>query len=491
MNDIYRINEFHNKLIDLSDDYEIQEDVNDFHCTYTQVFSIYKEFFENKLLPDPFIGKFDLKLSIQYSGFTIAYKDFLRRSIPDDERVKLSFRINKEKNLFNSQNHYVFFQMENFIEVLTKDNFVDFLKKNNTKINIYTNLNKSTVLENDFITVSSIYDLKDSTEFKKSSIPITSMQDVNDFYNILKKHTEKNVSDILCPLPLYFNESNNNSLEIREAFSLLFIRNFLKSTCTQIVDDGYHFNGSQSIFILDSDVFSPTNIDEVLLLYNFVFDKNKYIDKKEIFIQVFTIYLDDNSTLQHFDHLSKKIRITVENHFTSYIQNHVENFFNKRKDVQMEAFKAGVDAKHQTDKIIQNINYLLLGLLTASLTTVFTFFRGETFIFILAIIGHVVYFVLTGLINILNFRHKKSDIEKSFNNYVSEFSSLIPDEVGKIKDSQLTPALNRLRNSFITYIVFTILINILMILLILVMLNYYNTSIAELLNILRESKNSL
>lgn len=482
MNSINAINRYHKKLKEISQLISLTEDLDEFRGKYSEKFSVFKTFLlDNKEEISELIAKINLKISIEVECQTIYFKDIFKRSIHDDNDVNLSLFINKKVNLYNSSDHYVFFERSSLIQIIDQS-IITLFKNKIIKKNIYTHIDGSFSIDNGYIKFINIDTIKadDIEPSLKEELSDENLKTLTDFESIINKNTEKDISELLCPIVLFFENLKDNDLS--NSLSKQFICYFAKSTCSQVLDNYYSFKAMQNVSINKSFDSNPENLEEIYYLYNFIFDKDKYIDKKEIFLNVLTLYMNDSSNLSDLDKLSTKIRETVDSHFSSYIQNGIKQFFDQRKDIQKEAFNAAIDAKHQADKIIQNINLLMLGLLTASLSTIFTFFRGEVFIFLIAVLGHLLYFFLSATINIANFRHKKADIEDAFDSYVDHFSSLIPEEVNKIKKTHLVPALNRLRNSFIAYKIISLLLIILMSVVAYGIIIYYDLTIKEIID---------
>jgi hypothetical protein len=200
-----------------------------------------------------------------------------------------------------------------------------------------------------------------------------------------------------------------------------------------------------------SGFFEVKNIKRIYSLFELIYDDKRYMDKIEIVRHVFTLYLNDGDTIEELDKRFPKILKTVENNFQSYIQEKIEKFFNQRKDLEKEAREAAKEAKSSTDKITQQINVLMLTLITATFTSIFAYSKSGLVIFYLAILFHALYIFLALLINWFGYHNRSNEISVSFDNYSSNFSVLSSDKNTEIKEMYINKPIKKLRNIFCLY----------------------------------------
>jgi hypothetical protein len=387
----------------------------------------------------------------QLYNFTVKYDmRYLTRS---DLLKPLAYDTNKtctldficDKTALTNQNKNVlfFFSLDSFVKRITPKNRF-FLEPKKQKF-IFIPIDKT--VSNGFI------ELIPLDEF---SIHETYDTDINDEYyekvkkidEIIKEYTHLTNSNL--PTPFLFLINANNDY-IQKYFDRALFEVILHLLANKSGDNHFLFRGYQNVDLVLKDDFFPTNTEILLELFNFIYDKDKFLDKLEIFRNVLTLYIKDTDDISLLDKYLPKIRSTVEHHFTAYIQDKIEKFFDQRKDIVKEAYNAALEAKNYSDKIFQAINLSIIGIITAGLTGIFAYSRGDKFIFILALAFHGIYFLISWIVNFFNYNGKKEDIEKTFDSYTEQFSVLSEEEIKSIKSSYLEPALTRLKNILTLY----------------------------------------
>lgn len=344
--------------------------------------------------------------------------------------------------------------MSPFIEKLKENNY-DFFQVNKYQKFIFLPIKHN--YSNGIISLCTIQTFNEGENYlreieKKLLNRLTMTREIfKDYYSFEK-----------FPLPSIFKFDDVKETDIANVLNYNLVILTCKYIANKESDNTLIFKGFQNIELKIGNFFSPENASDFSFLFDLIADKEKFVDKVEITRNVFSLYLSDNDSIEKLDSIIKKVRGTIEDHFQAYIQKQIKDFFDQRKDLVKEAYSVAIEAKDVADKIINNINLMLIGLVTASLTGVFAFSKGDKFIFLLALVFHTMYFVINFIINIFHHKDKKYDIENSFDNYVAQFTILKEKEVEKIKNTYLMPAIKRLKNTLRWYIIISLILIILM-----------------------------
>lgn len=287
------------------------------------------------------------------------------------------------------------------------------------------------------------------------------------------KIIEEIFDDRVNPLTYYFKNRINDEL-LMNALNYKFLISVLQLLSNKVTNNGFVFKGYHHLEIGKSHYFKVLNPDKVLELLLFNMDEDKYNDKIEITRSVVTIYLSDEDNVEKFDRLLPKIIETIEIHFKAYINKQLDQFFDRRKEIVEEAHKAASTSREQTDKVISSINVTLIALITASLTSVFAYNRGDKFLFVIAIASHLIYFIISSIINYYSSKHKRNEIEVQFSNYCDEFAIIEQEQIDNIKDKYLLSSLNRLNGTLKLFKIITLLIIVLVFISLILVIYLYN-----------------
>lgn len=427
------------ELRTISTELEFEEDKDTVKVTFSSKMGDFISFAKKDWVQEG-VGTGQYHIMIKYEERAVLYKDLFTKKFQDDVDAFLIIRLNKKEKIYNGKESIlVYFNLGSFLDLLKKQDFDFFME---------TNLQKFIFLPINNHYFNGIINIRPLTDYNESESYSTRVHD--DLFTRLE--TIKEIyhdygSGIKLPTPLSLRFKDIKEKDMFNLFKYSEIIITCKYLANKCYEEKLIFKGYQSIELNKGEYFIPTNTRYFSRLFDFVFDQDKYVDKVEIARNVFSLYLSDDESLQDLDASMHKIQSTIEDHFTSYIQDKIKKFFDQRKDLVKEAYSAANEAKETSDKIIANINLLVLGLVTASLTGVFAYSKGDKFIFLLALIFHTLYFAISFTVNIINLRGKRPQIKKSFDDYVDQFSVLKSKEVEKIKSTYLEPALKRLSTS--------------------------------------------
>jgi hypothetical protein len=393
--------------------------------------------------------------TVKYDTRYLTRSDLLKPLAYDTNKIcTLDFVCNKTTLTKQNKNVLLFFSLDSFVNSITPKNEF-FLQPGKQKF-IFIPIDKS--VSNGFL---NLIPLEEFSFHNTYNIDISDeySDKVDQINNIIKEYTHLSNSNLPTPSLFVINTSNEN---IQKYFDRALFEVILHLLANKSGDNHFLFRGYHNVDIILQDDFFPKNTEILLELFNFIYDKDKFLDKLEIFRNVLTLYIKDTDDISLLDKYLPKIKSTVEHHFTAYIQDKIEKFFDQRKDIVKEAYNAALEAKNYSDKIFQAINLSIIGIITAGLTGIFAYSRGDKSIFILALAFHGIYFLISLIVNFFNYNGKKDDIEKTFNSYTEQFSVLSEEEIKSIKDSYLEPALNRLKNVLTAYCVISIILIVIM-----------------------------
>ncbi|WP_154988876.1 hypothetical protein [Priestia megaterium] len=443
------------ELKNLTSNYKIEETEENIKVTFSAKMNEFISFAQNSWV----IKDVDTKcyhIFVKYQDRTVSFKDLSIKTFDIEIPSTLTVRFNKKEKIYKDNNNIMlYFDLDSFIKLL-KDRVYNFFVEDTHEKFLFIPINNYYFNGNLHISPLKDYDNSKNYHVKAKETNINKIEAIKTI-----SYNHGFIEDFPTPLVFRFNEIQEEELSHVFHYAQVFtICNYLAN---RVDSDKLIFKGYQSIELKINEYFIPKNPRSFSRLFDFVFDEDKYTDKVEITRNVLSLYLSDHSTLQNLDELMHKVRITIEDHFGAYIQDKIKKFFDQRKDLVKEAYSSATEAKETSDKIIASINLLILGLVTASLTAIFAYSKGDRLIFLLALIFHTLYFLISFIVNFINLKGKGDIIEKSFQDYVDEFSILKEQEVKKIKSTYLKPAIKRLRSSFKWYIGISIFLIIVMV----------------------------
>ncbi|MFA2692928.1 hypothetical protein [Bacillus mycoides] len=371
-----------------------------------------------------------------------------KKSYDVNKKVTLDLKFPKQESLYaNNKDMLVFINLDSFINFLTENKLVDFLKGLNNKKTIFLPIDE--IADNEIV---NLYPLKsiDTLAEINTVIPDNIKEKLTESSSLYFKYMNKSHHDFIAN-PYIFHFSKISNIELKNAIDYTLFVSAMHFISNSSFNEQFIIKGYKNVEIKNQDAFTVKNASDLFNIFEFVYDKDKFVDKAEITRNIFSLYLNDEDNLSIVDVQLPKIRDTINTHFKTYIQKEIKEFFDQRKDLEKEAYNAAIEAKGETDKVVQSINLLLLGLITAALTGVFAYSKGEKFIFLLALSFHIIYILLTFFINNRNFSYKEADILASLEGYIKQFSVLTIEETTKIKETYINPAFKRLNDALNWY----------------------------------------
>ncbi|ASF38172.1 hypothetical protein CEH05_03220 [Halobacillus halophilus] len=424
-------------------------------------------------LKDEHITEDSLKITLEFSAspdeiYSIAENIDLKSLIDD---VQLNFNVNYKnaRNYSRSQfisnykylkedctvrinlnkqfsNGLVFFYKSKFCNEIVSDNF-KFIKVNNDKKSIVF-LPISNILENEYLTLVPLEDYKPS--YSHSIISEASQKKLSDYKYIINNMSS--IEEYHHPLPneLFFHNDIDDDL-VASSFNFALFKSITKLLANKEKNNNHIFTGYQTIDLISTTPFSPKNHKLYFLLFEFIFDKEKYFDKVEIARNVISLYQNDKDTLKALDENINRIHETVIDHFSAYVQNTIEKFFNSRKDIIKEAYESGLKIKEHTDKITQQINIIIIGIITAALSSFILYTRGGKWLASIVLVLHGVYFLISFLVNRRNYKDKGTELREAFDAYSFEFTTLKQEKIDEIKTKHIEPSILKFEGTYKLY----------------------------------------
>ncbi|WP_277726691.1 hypothetical protein [Bacillus paranthracis] len=449
-----------NELAKISTEQEYSENSDSIVVSFTGTFGDFQHFVKSYWEPYGTIDE-HIKILVTYDHRFLNPTMMNSKMAYDVHKIvtlKLSF--SKSDIIYaHYKDTLVFLNLNSFTKFINETKLMDFLKELDNKKFIFLPIDKG--YENGIIHLLPLKDIEFFTTFDKN-IPLDIKEKLDESSSLYFKYMNRIHSDFIAnPYVFHFSNVENTTLKQTLDYNLfLSTMHFISNWSSK---KKFIINGYKNVELTNQEFFCTKYANDLFNIFEFVYDKDKFVDKAEIARNIFSLYLNDEDKLDQVDLQLPKIYDTITTHFKTYIQKEIKEFFDQRKDVEKEAYNAAIEAKSETDKVVQSINLLLLGLITAALTGVFAYSKGEKLIFLLALLFHIIYITLTYFINNKNFSYKEADILASFNGYIKQFSVLTTEETNKIKKTYIEPAFIRLKNALLWYKWLVILLVLLLI----------------------------
>lgn len=402
----------------------------------------------------------------------------------DLEYISVSFKVLKHRYITDS-NLLFFYDLDCFNLFLSTDEFHKFINTNIEKqkfIFIPISENKN----NGYLNICPIQSLEidnqDSYSQKTDERLFDKIADTTELYSKYNSLSKDDKS--INPYLIHLNENIDNE-SLRNSLNHLQYKSISYYLSNKYSEINNHFLFKSKIDItINLDEFVPMNISIYFNLFELIYVEEKFNDKIELFKNTLVYYFKDNGNFSKFDELLPKIFKSYERNFQNYISKKIETFFDKRKDVEKEAYNAALQAKTEIDKIVTSINTLLLSVVTASLIGLVTYTRDNMKIFIISIGLHILYIFTVCLINSIHYRYSSEKIVEQFKKYIVHFSILDEIEVKEIENNTLTPTIDRHKNLLKIYKIIAVILILLLGYLAFSLLNNDNQLIIDVNNYL-------
>ncbi|WP_270619781.1 hypothetical protein [Paenibacillus macerans] len=365
------------------------------------------------------------------------YSSFLRLfeiGILENE-LELKLAINKKEYFSLSENVFLFFRLDSFLE--NCDVFKeDFLRLVNMSKKVIFYLPTEKHYSSNFLDIIPLNECSfQGAENQNAKI-------IHECTRVKNIHNENSNSE-LSIVPDFFSigkiEGSLKSWFDKNLFnsSLVFLSN-------KLIKEDQNFKviikGHKNIEIKFTPNHKVENAATLYKIYKFSIEEKHHNDKIEITRNIFTIYLETIDSTDNLDKMLLKIEKTISSHFSAYIQDSIKKFFNDRKDVIKEAHKHASDLKSETDKLLSYINTSLIGVITAIFSGAIGLSKGERWFLIVAFVLHLLLFLISYIFNRGFVEKRVDDILQLYKRYTANFVILANDELDEIESMYLTPA---------------------------------------------------
>ncbi|TKC19894.1 hypothetical protein [Robertmurraya kyonggiensis] len=420
----------------------------------------------------PFFAKKENQLLIK--GTEISFKfvidgsssfydeDFIKTSryIQNEQDILLTVSVNKKISFPLNNNELLFFDMEAFLShfKIENDKFISTLKAVDYEKTIHIYLPIDQLFQNHFVKVIPISD------FGNYNIQTLENKQLQEILHIKETREELTRVESWFPLPQIFSiETNQKMVNKRLNQNLFFVS--LMHIANKYKQNVFTIRGQKNLELTYDETFIPENASILYSIFKFSFGEEQTQDKLEITRNIITIYLHQE-TISQLDEQLDKMKQTIERHFSMYVQDKIKKFFDDTKDVIDLAHKYALEAREAADKIATNISTSIVALITAVFSGIVIMARGNFLFLVVALVLHILYFILSYSFN----RHfavkKKKDIHYIYDLTSENFSNIAPDEKEEIKKKYVTPAIQSIETNLKKYTWLTVALIVFMLALI-------------------------
>jgi cell division protein FtsB len=440
----------------------IEEQFDTLFVNYEESAIKYKEFFkkdDNK----EFLKDSTFSFKFQTQGSPSIYDEkFLETSlyIIDSDIITLTLSVNKIKAFALSTNELLFFDLDSFLSKyrLYNESLQSILKNMDfTKI-IHIYLPIKEMSQNQFIKIIP------HNELGLHSVVSLEEKHIQEFSNIRENREELTRIEFWFPLPQIFS-LRTSEVKLNEVFSQNLFFTSLMHIANKYINDKFVIRGQKNLELSFDKGFAPKNATTLYAIYRFSFGEEQTQDKLEITRNIITIYLHQE-TIEQLDEQLEKMKQTIERHFSMYVQDKIKKFFDDTKDAIDLAHKYALEARDAADKIATNISTSILALITAVFSGIVIMSRGNFLFLVVALLLHILYFILSYSFNRHFALKKKNDITDIYDLTSKNFTNIAPDEKEEIKEKYILPAINSITTNLRKYLGLTISLIVFMVILI-------------------------
>lgn len=360
VSEIYKEYQFIHSLFDssisLNDDLEVLS------------ITVKKDFYE-KELEELLCNLKNFKVYVNPSGVLLS--DFMEEvkmgihSLDIISNINIQFEKKTVISTFEKLDH-MFFDCKSMLKNLSNSHYQPNIQK---KYNIaLPDINRVETIFFNFIPFSELYK---SNGINDVPINKSYVENIEFYYQLLRLDKSSNNNN---PFLYIITKSSpeNDKEELTLNIMQKFYRDVLEFTSDSTSQDMYSFKGNKTIKIYKDQVFNTASYNDLNKLFIFLVSGEKFLEKITIVRNVFSIYLNDENTLDEFDLKLNEIWDTIQHYFHSYVSEDLKDFFKNRDSLFKEAMAVSRSINDQTDKLNTAINGSLISLVVGAAASMYT-----------------------------------------------------------------------------------------------------------------------
>jgi len=347
-----------------------------------------------------------------------------------------------------------FFEHKSMLSNLKKCVYTDSML---VKLNIA--LPRISELETIFFRFIPIKNLSLTTPLNLVEIEQSNFDHLN-FFNTFHKSESKNINPFI-----FIMNNSENSNPVQNEFQIAIKRELyaevLEFVSDQSNENEFVFRGKKSLIISKSNEFNTKNYHDLVLLFMFLVSGEKFLEKITMVRNVFSLYLNDENSLDSLDEKLDKIWKTIQHYFHNYIAENLKDFFKDRDSLFKEAMAVSRSINEQTDKLNSAINNSLISLVIGVTVSTYTSLaKDDIFILVISLCVFLGFSIVYYLLSKKHVNERIYLIKSQFDHFINNVHILESLEKETFREKYMRNPVNILKKVLVRFKILIICLNL-------------------------------